>query len=222
MKFSVFAALVVLLSAAAVLAADYEAKSLNEPPGDQVAADVRAQISPAGYKVLRGGTRTVCEIWLRKELPIESKINRPRDIAYPLEVGELVGVVRYKRKTTDFHDQEIGSGTYTLRYGLQPVDGNHVGTSLTRDFLLLLPADADRSPQRLSQESMFKFSKQAAGTKHPAILYLVRPQPATEMPAVRHLDPQDWWTLQIKVSTGADSPRTDLPLEFVVAGSQEG
>ena len=48
---------------------------------------------------------------------------------------------RWRRvDTADFRDQGIPAGTYILRYSQQPVDGAHVGTSTTRDFLALLPA----------------------------------------------------------------------------------
>ena len=54
---------------------------------------------------------------------------------------------------TDFRGQEIKKGVYTLRYGQQPEDGNHIGTSELADFLLAIPAGVDSGMQvRLSGE----------------------------------------------------------------------
>ena len=136
-------------------------------------------------------------------------------ILYPLKVGSLVGVIRFPRKGADFRDQEIASGIYTLRYGNQPVDGNHVGTFPTRDFLLMLPASADMSPAPIAEADLFKTSAQAAGSTHPAIMPLVKAEDAGELPALRHLEEQDWWTVQFG---GKDAKGGKLALELIVSG----
>lgn len=215
------AAVAVLCAVGAhVSAAEYELQTTKDTPQDLVSAEVSALMQPSGYKVMKGPKRTACEVWFRKQVPIKEDFTPSSSVIYPLEVGELVGVIRFKRKTTDFRDQEIPSGAYTLRYGLQPVDGNHVGTSATRDFLLLLPADADVSPERLTRENLIKLSNQAAGSKHPANLYLAKPATGQQLPTLRHIEEPNWWALEVKLAAAAGDKKTDLPLELVVVGKQ--
>ena len=113
---------------------DYKVAAAEQSVPEEVAADIAKLITPESFKVT-SGKRTICELWLRKAVPVQASFAPTDTVLYPFEVGQLVGVVRFARKTTDFRNQEIAAGVYTLRYGLQPVDGNHVGTSETRDFL---------------------------------------------------------------------------------------
>jgi hypothetical protein len=166
----------------------------------------------------KGESRTVCEIWLAKELPTKADAKLTTEILYPLTPGQLVGVIRYPRKGADFRDQEIPSGTYTLRYGQQPVDGAHVGTSLTRDFLLLLPADKDREASVLDYKPLTTASKETSGTAHPAILSLQKAADAGEALAVHENAEKEWTIVRFtaKVKQGGDVK--ELPVELVVVG----
>src|SRR5262249_29585369 len=130
--------------------------------------------------------------------------------------GHLVGVLRFPRKGSDFRGQDIPSGLYTLRYGNQPVDGNHVGTSPTRDFLLLSPASADQSPKPIAEKDLFKTSAQAAESSHPAILLLAKSEPAESLPAIRPLE-QERWAVQF----AGPGDASKVVLELVVVGKAE-
>ena len=198
---------------------EYTAVVTKDPPGDMVSKEIAAQLSPTGVKVLRGPKRTVAEIWTAKAWPTKPDFKPSGSVLYPFEVGQLMGVVRFRRKTNDFKDQEIGSHVYTLRYGLQPVDGNHVGTSDTRDFLLMLPADADITPANMPEKEMFKLSAKAAESKHPAIMSLVKPQgDAGKLPAVRHIEDHDWWVVRLAADPAADTSQPGAVIDVVVAG----
>ena len=151
----------------ALLAADFRL----EPLADAVAAE---ELSPAiaktlqseGFKVIKGKSRTLCELWFSETWAAKSGFKPTNTVLYPFEVGQLVGVARYKSKGTDFRGQEIPAGVYTIRYAQQPVDGNHVGTSDTLDFLLLLPADADKERQTARSQSDVQNERQ--GCRHQA------------------------------------------------------
>ncbi len=167
------------LTAAAALAvsqlaqaADYTVGTLDQGPPAGVSPQISKLLLPKGLKVANG-SKTVCEIWLLKEWPSKADFKPSTSILYPFEMGDLMGVIRFPRKTNDFRGQEIASGVYTLRYALQPEDGNHVGTSETRDFLLMLPVAADADAKRLDKDTLFKHSKEAAKTTHPAMLSLL-------------------------------------------------
>ncbi|HLU48778.1 MAG TPA: hypothetical protein VK116_11870, partial [Planctomycetota bacterium] len=69
----------------------------------------------------------------------------------------------------------IAPGIYTLRKLTQPEDGDHLGVSETRDFVVLCPAKSDKTPDPLTERQAVKLSTEVSGSKHPAILYLVKP-----------------------------------------------
>ena len=139
------------LAATQATAADYRIEAVAEAPAPEGLADEIAKgLSTAGLKVVRG-TRTYCEIWVNKDLAVAADFAPTDTVLYPLQVGQLVGAMRLKSKAEDFRGQPIKTGVYTLRYGQQPVDGNHVGTSPTRDFLLFDSCGQERHVDRTSR-----------------------------------------------------------------------
>jgi hypothetical protein len=200
-------------------AAEHKVEALAEaPPSEGVAKEIVDQMQTTGLKVI-SGSRTVCEIWLAKTWPVQAGFKPTDELLYPFKPGQLIGLIRYRVKGGDFREQEIARGVYTLRYGQQPVDGNHVGTSPTRDFLLLVPAANDKSAKPLDEKELAKISAEAAGTKHPAILCLRKaPTETKDLPAMVHEESHDWWCLRLAGKGQADGKTVDVPVEFVVVG----
>ena len=137
---------------------------------------------------------------------------------YPLTPGQLIGLIRYPRKATDFRDQEIGSGLYTLRYGQQPVDGAHVGTSPTRDFFVVTPVEKDQTVAVLDYKTLVAGGKETSGTSHPAILSLQRPEEAGEALSVRENADHEWTIIRFTGKTRAGDAVKDLAVEAVIVG----
>jgi hypothetical protein len=208
----------VAVSSLVVSAQDYKAEKIDEAaPADELAPEIAKLLQPTGIKVVKGKSRTVCEFWLCKDWPIKGdKVGA--DVIYPLHPGQIIGVARYPRKGSDFRDQEIPAGVYVLRYSQQPVDGAHVGTSPTRDFLALLPAAKDRSAAVLEYKPLVSASKETAGGTHPAILSLQRLSDSTEDLAVRHNEEKEWSILRFKGKTTFMGKTADQALELVVVG----
>src|SRR6478736_994933 len=126
-----FALCVVCLFAPAVVASgqDYKIAKLDSPaPTSSVAPEITALLQPTGFRVTKGSA-AVFEMWLAKEWPLAADAQTSGDVLYPLTPGQLIGVARYPQNGGDFRDQQIPAGVYTVRYGQQPVDGAHVGTS---------------------------------------------------------------------------------------------
>lgn len=213
-------ALAIVITDIAV-AVDYRVEPLNEPaPTDAIAASIADGLAKTGVRVIRGSATSFCDIWLRKELEIPAEFKPTNEVLYPFQPGQLIGVARYSRKGSDFRDQDIPSGVFTLRYAQQPVDGAHVGTSPTRDFLLLIEAKKDESPAVMEYKSLAKQSAEAAGSSHPALLAMQKVvTEAKEFPAIRHDEERDWWivAMQAQVKAGSSPPRP-LTLELVVVG----
>lgn len=197
---------------------EYSVQALSEPaPSDAgISAEVAAQLSPTGFKVMKGSNRTVCSFWPVKELATKKDFQPTAALLYPLEMGQLVGVINFKRKAEDFRGQEIESGTYTVRFALQPEDGNHVGTSDTRDFVLLLKPSDDPSPAVLPKEQLIPKSALVTGATHPCMMALQSAVggPA-KLPAVEHDAGRDLTSLVFNQKKAGGG---DLAMRLVVVG----
>lgn len=211
-----FAALLFsVLISSNVGAADYRIEPLGEAaPADDVSDEIAATLAPTGVRVIRGTKTTFCDIWLCKQWATEKDFKPTSELLYPFTPGQIMGVVRFSRKGSDFRDQDISTGVYTLRYAKQPVDGSHVGTSLTRDFLLLLQAETDQSADVLDYRALAERSAEAAGSSHPALLSMQRVGEA-KPPSLRHDEEHDWWIAGLAGKTTAGKA---VRVEFVVYG----
>ncbi len=203
-----------LMTPGLALADEYRVEATKDAPPAELAAGISSQLAPTGYKVMQGEKRIVCEIWVAKAWPTKADFQPSDSVLYPVEPGSLVGALRFARKGADFRGQEIPAGVYTLRYANQPVDGNHVGTFATRDFLVMSPATADQSPAPVADENLFKTSAQSAESTHPAIIPLIKPAEG-DAPAMRQLEENEWWAVRLP---GKDAKGGKLALELIVVG----
>lgn len=211
--------LLILLATPAARGQEYSVETIDEGPEQgELSADVAALLLDQGIRVKRG-TRTIAEIWLRKELPMDPTFEKSMQRLYPFKSGDLIGVLHFGRRGSDFRDQQISSGWYTLRFALQPVDGNHVGTSPTRDFLVLVDAGEDAAEKAWSDDELNQASAGAAGSSHPAMICLQAPQDSGEALSIRHDESKDWWIVRAQgTGVDADGKTQQVPLEFVIAG----
>ena len=218
-----FLAVALWPAAAATAQESYAIQPLKEAPPKELAAPVRATLHGDGYRVVDAQGKTYAEIWLRKSVPAADKPGAPKgQILFPfLAEGELLGALRFPGEGHDYRDQSIAKGVYTLRYGLQPVNGDHLGVSPNRDYLLLLPAGKDAASASLAKKPLEDRSAEAAGTSHPAVLMLVAaPASPATAPAMSHDEEKNTWgavvPLNLKVK-GADSPAS-VNVQLIVVG----
>jgi hypothetical protein len=110
--------------------------------------------------------QTTLDFWWVKSLTVTG--TEP-SVWTHVEEGTLLGAVRVSADFRDIRGRVIKPGTYTLRYGIQPQNGDHLGISPFREFLLLSPAamDADAPPR--GHEGAVEISKRTIGGSHPAI-----------------------------------------------------
>ncbi len=166
------------------------------------------------------------ELWLRKAAPASSKPAGPKGaILFPvLNEGELLGVAKFIGEGHDYRDQAIPPGVYTLRYLLQPVNGDHLGTSETRDFVVLVSAAKDATLAPIVRKPLEERSAEAAGSSHPAV-FLLREAPDKKLPAsptMVHDETLNTWGavlgLPLRV-TGEPMPIL-MPIQVIVVGSK--
>jgi hypothetical protein len=205
-------------SSTAAIADDYTLASADKLPKD-LPATLADQLAPQGFQV-KGPKRELCSIWLLKDVAVKSDFAPSTAIKYPFTPGQLLGVISVPRRAglTDFRGHEIESGLYTLRYGQQPMDGNHIGTSDTADFLLAVPVAEDADPAPIADlKSLFSRSAQASGTTHPAIFSLL-PAEEAAAPGLTNDAEHEFWILNVAATAGEHK----VPLRLIVVGKSKG
>jgi hypothetical protein len=211
--------LLVTLAVAASSADKYKVAELKEDAPKELAAQVRGVLAKNGYRVSGPDGKTVCDVWLVAELRIADGFQEQLDLKYPIEPGTLVGAIRFPGDTMDYRKQQIKAGAYTLRYGHQPQDGNHLGTAQFRDFVILGPADGDKSPAAISQDDATELSTKVTKKTHPAILSLLPPQSGRkQLPGMAHDDTLNLEVLVAKTAGKAGKTTKDIQIELVTVG----
>lgn len=140
----------------------------DKPPSD-LSGGLVPRLTPAARIV--NGPATL-DIWL------VGKLEASGPGWSGVESGTLVGAMRVTGEFKEIRGKVVKPGVYTLRYGLQPQNGDHLGISTFRDFLLLSPAAVDKDPRVLGFDGVVALSKEVVGTAHPASLSLDPPEDA--------------------------------------------
>jgi len=163
-------ALALLTLSASTALAQITAEKIATAAPDGPAAPVKSLLSADGIKAVAGGA--TLEFWWVTMLP--SSGSGPAGWGHVAE-GALVGIVRVSGPFKEIRGKTVKPGVYTLRYALQPQNGDHLGASSFREHLLLSPVAADTDARPLGFEGTVAISKQTVGASHPAALSLDPP-----------------------------------------------
>ena len=117
----------------------------------------------------------VCTLWFRKEVPSDAT---PEQVKNGLTFAELkettiLGAVKVEELWSDYRKQKLPPGVYTLRFGVQPMDGDHMGASPTTTFCLMVSAKMDTDPGTMEPKEMIEKSMKSIGLGHPGVLMLL-------------------------------------------------
>jgi hypothetical protein len=212
------------LPATALAQESYKIEAHKEPPPATLGAAVRSSLTGEGFKVVDGQGKTYAELWFRKAVPASEKPGAPKGtVQFPfLSEGELLGALRFPGEGHDYRDQTIPKGVYTVRYGLQPVNGDHLGVSPYRDYALLLPAAKDTATADVAKKALEERSAESAGTSHPAVLLLLTaPASVTTPPGMARDEEKNTWgavvpiNLEVKGAGGA----TPWNVQLIIVGA---
>ena len=188
-----FAAAFVLLPHAAQ--AQLTASKLDAPAPDVISAPIRSLLTPVA-KVAAGAA--TLEFWFVSSLPAGSA----SDWSGVAE-GTVVGAVRVGGTFKEIRGKTVKPGVYTLRFGLQPQNGDHLGASPNREYLLLSPAAVDTDVKPLGFEGTVAISKQTLGASHPAALSLDPPvATGTPLSAVTNELDHKGVVIELKTASG--------------------
>jgi hypothetical protein len=141
----------------------------DKPPAD-LDAGVASRLVPAAKVAIGAAT---LDIWLVGTLESGGGPGWSG-----VDSGTLAGAVRVSGAFKEIRGKTVKPGVYTLRYGQQPQNGDHLGISTFREFLLLSPAAIDTDPKVLGFDGVVALSKEVIGTAHPASLSLDPPEDA--------------------------------------------
>jgi len=186
------------------LGAQYSLDPVGACSAEGVSDAVKALLEAGGHRVKDPSGAVFVEAWIRQAIPVEKAAEAPRGADFSaIPVNTLLGVIRYSRPAIDFRGQAIRPGTYTMRYNRHPEDGDHQGVAPRRDFLLLIPAPKDQDPAaNLTFEAAVELSRQASGTTHPSVVFLVAPDSGAKFPSVHHTS-SNHEVLQVKAGSVA-------------------
>ncbi len=196
----------------------------KQAPPSTVAPEILKMLDGQGYRIQDEKGEPYAEIWMRQATPGSEKPTGPKGaIQFPfLSDGELLGVLEFGKEGHDYRDQPIAKGVYTMRYGLQPVNGDHLGVSTYRDYVLLLPAGKDKAIAAPTRKQLEERSAESAGTSHPAsFLLLMAPPGSKPDPSMLRDAEKNLWSvvLPLRLQVKAAGEPIVYPVQLVVLGA---
>jgi hypothetical protein len=208
---------IALLLAIPQAASDLSPAKHSDPVPPEIASAIATTLAPGGTKVTAG--QATLQFWWVKELPM--KAGGPALSWTDVGEGTLVGALKIDHDYRDIRGRIVRAGTYTLRYGIQPANGDHLGVSPFREFLLVCPVAADTDPAPVGHDGAIAISKQTIGGSHPAVLSM-DPPVATEPAGAVHSTDLGHQAVIMEVPVARDGkPAGTLRFGVVVIGRIE-
>jgi hypothetical protein len=199
-------------------AADFSVKVDDKQPPNQIGESIRKTLQGKAVQVF-DGDKALVEIWFRSEVPLKSKPG-PLDKALDaVQQTTLLGAISLGNGQRDYKDNEIAAGVYTVRFGLQPQDGDHLGTAQYPYFAVLIPAKNDMQLDGItSPKAMTTASGKDTASGHPIVLSL-RPASSNSADLPKLNEPAtDHKSVRVQVSTRAGEEKAGIVFELVYKG----
>src|SRR5262245_2940786 len=191
-----------LILAASSSAADpkYTVKVEETAAPKELSDAVRGVLASKAMSVSDDKGKLLFTVWPVKSLESKATADQAKaGLKYSqVEETTVVGAVKFADTWVDYRKQKIKPGVYTLRLGVQPMDGDHMGTAPYNDFCLLCPADQDKKPDLLDVKEMYELSSKSTARKHPAIMMMFPNKTPPEAPAVE-AKPKEHFLLNYRV-----------------------
>lgn len=160
------------------------------PAPESVPDTTRQMIAPEGVTV-KDGDVAVVTFWMRSA-PFEGEPASGFGVRFDnVPEGAFLGVLEFPERGSDFREQSVPPGVYTIRFGLHPEDGNHMGVAPSRDFALLSPVDQDLEiATNFDFDGIVELSAKV-GNPHPTVARLELPE-GDEGPNLWENDYEQW------------------------------
>ncbi len=220
LKFLLSCGVVVALTSS-IPAADLTLKTEDKPPPMELSAEMKGALQPKSLSLLNGD-KPAFEFWFRSSLPLAAAPESPAKSLDSLKQTAVLGAVRITGDARDYRDDELAAGVYTIRFGLQPSDGNHLGTADFAYFAVLIPSKYDPKLDGIPDyKAMVKASSRDTSTGHPLILSL-RPvsSPPDTLPALSEPAPAHK-AVRVRLPGKAGEAKADLVFDLVFEGKKK-
>lgn len=202
-----------LTLAASAAFGQYKSEPSGAPPSE-LAPAIGQALEQHGTKILSSDGKVYCEVWFRTSLPAGPKSSEESVTLPSIPHGTLLAAIRFPAQAADRRGQSIKPGVYTLRYSLQPLNGDHLGVSPQRDFLVMVPAADDKDLNATPNfDTLMAMSRKASGTPHPAVLSLWSAPASDPVPNFAKQGDTDW-VLNTKIGT--------TPVSVILIGQVQG
>ena len=201
-----------------LFAVEMSLTSADKAPPKELDASIRDVLQPKALQVIKGG-KPAYEFWFRENVPLQSRPASADKALDAIKQATLLGVATLPSAKGDYRDDEIPPGVYTMRFALQPQDGNHLGTADYSYFIVLTPIKHDAKLDALTDyKQVVKASSKDTSTGHPMILSLRPPSAeAGDMPKI--VEPaSDHKSVLLKLQGKSGGEAVPIPLEIVVEG----
>jgi hypothetical protein len=189
------------------------------PPPKTVAPELAKTLGATSYSITSPEGKEIANLWIRDSIPVGGMEEVPPYNA--MQEGTLVGVLEIKSdELTDFRDQELPTGVFTMRLGIQPSDGNHMGVAPFPEFLCLSPVEKDKTLEPLEHDALMELSKEVAGTGHPTVMFMMPffEKPADPFPFVNNNE-LEHIVVNIVTKGDRDGTAIDFPIGIIIVGT---
>src|SRR5262245_6236085 len=160
-------AIFALVAFSSARAADPTVKVDDKAPPKELSDAVRGLLSSKAMQVSDDKGKLLFTVWSRKELDAKANTDVKTGLKYTsIDESTVLGAVQFPADWSDYRKQKIKAGVYTLRLGIQPMDGDHMGTAPSGEFALIVPAAEDTKPDLMDAESLHEISKKSNTRKH--------------------------------------------------------
>jgi hypothetical protein len=160
-------------------AAEFTLKVADKAPPTEINESIRSLLQPKAVQLL-DGDKPVVELWLAKELTLQSKPSSPATALDAVKQTTVLGAASFASPRRDYREDEIAKGIYTVRFAQQQQDGNHLGTAEFTYFAVLVPAKLDAGPDAIKDyKQLVNTSSKETSTDHPMVISL-RPVSSAE------------------------------------------
>ena len=191
-----------------------------DPPAE-VSKDLRDRMT-AKSLVVADGDGPMFAFWFATEIEGTVKGAKAQETLEKITEIGLLGIVEVLRDDLiDFRDDPFDPGIYTMRLGLQPQDGDHMGTAPFDTFAILLSHKLEEELFKYGgpdHEFLEELSSEDTVAEHPPILSL-QPMSSDEGEFPR-LDEggDDWKFLCIKLPVKIAGEIVHVPVQVVIEG----
>ncbi len=221
-----WSALLVLLPGSLAAQEAYKIEELKQAPPSAISPEIAPSLNAQGYRIVDGKGKPFADLWLRKSIAATSRPSGAKGvIQFPfLPESELLGAIQLHAEAHDYRDQVIAKGLYTLRYGHQTVNGDHLGVSPFGDYVLLLPSAKDTSLAALPRKHLETRSAESAGSSHPAVLFMLAvPGTVGTSPSMIHDARKKLWRVVVPLNLKVlgESRSMVYPVSIIVVGTSE-